>query len=547
MKVKILLNKVHDWHHLIQDNYEVWYKGDVLSQLKQHKNLIEKLKQQSDFALLLSKLHGCFAVVIKINQSIFFAVDRIKSESLLYCILDQVLYIDSFGAKLEQLLLEKNKKQLDEIGLLTLACAGYASGNRTCYAFISQLRAGEFACYSADKQLTVDSYYRYAPRPDKGKSLVFYQNRLAEVLLEIIDELIAYADGRLIAIPLSAGYDSRLILSLLKHQGYQNILCYTYGKRNGFEAKTADRLAKFLNVPWHFIAFTISNQKRMYSSAKHNEYMRYADSLASVPFVQDYYAIEMLKKNNIIDAHTIVVNGNSGDFISGAHIPAKCFSSFQVINKALNTDILTQELIAKHYSLWQVLLTAKNRQIIEQELLSEIAMAGMSLSSSEDIIAAFEYSEYINRQTKYVVSGQKIYEFLGLDWRLPLWHDKLMDFWRDVPFEYKVNQILYKQTIHRYNWSNVWHTIKVNRKSIRPQWLRPIRYVSKIMHAPFGKSVWHNSEKKYFEYLMDNNAKYAIVDYSKVCRDRRGHRNSISWITENYLKSKQMDLSGLQY
>ena len=33
----------------------------------------------------------------------------------------------------------------------------------------------------------------------------------------------------------------------------------------------------------------------------------------------------------------------------------------------------------------------------------------------------YEFSEFKNRQTKYVITVQRVYEFFGYEWRLPLW------------------------------------------------------------------------------------------------------------------------------
>ena len=42
---------------------------------------------------------------------------------------------------------------------------------------------------------------------------------------------------------------------------------------------------------------------------------------ASTSTIQGLYAIYILKRRIIINKKSLIVNGNSGDFISGGHIP----------------------------------------------------------------------------------------------------------------------------------------------------------------------------------------------------------------------------------
>ena len=54
------------------------------------------------------------------------------------------------------------------------------------------------------------------------------------------------ASNRQIAVPLSAGRDSRLVVSGLKHLGAENVTCYSYGPRGNFEGEIAKRICESL-------------------------------------------------------------------------------------------------------------------------------------------------------------------------------------------------------------------------------------------------------------------------------------------------------------
>ena len=57
-----------------------------------------------------------------------------------------------------------------------------------------------------------------------------------------------------------------------------------------------------------------------------------------------------------------------------------------------------------------------------------------------------------NRQIKWVIKRQKIYDFLSLQWSLPLWDRDYMSFWERIPLEQKRKQKLYINTLIERNW-----------------------------------------------------------------------------------------------
>ena len=50
--------------------------------------------------------------------------------------------------------------------------------------------------------------------------------------------------------PLSAGWDSRFIVSGLKHFGYENVICVSYGRNNNTDMLIAKEVADRLGYKW---------------------------------------------------------------------------------------------------------------------------------------------------------------------------------------------------------------------------------------------------------------------------------------------------------
>ena len=71
----------------------------------------------------------------------------------------------------------------------------------------------------------------------------------------------------------------------------------------------------------------------------------------------EYYMLKAIRKNILIEDDAIIVNGQSGDFITGNHIPNKILNNFSSLNLVL------EEYILKHNKYWGVLIT-KKKEII---------------------------------------------------------------------------------------------------------------------------------------------------------------------------------------
>ena len=80
-----------------------------------------------------------------------------------------------------------------------------------------------------------------------NKSFEDYLEELSEVTLNIFRKMLNKIGDRQIIIPLSAGNDSRLVASILKHLGAKNVKFYSYGSSGNFEAKIAKKISKKLN------------------------------------------------------------------------------------------------------------------------------------------------------------------------------------------------------------------------------------------------------------------------------------------------------------
>jgi asparagine synthase (glutamine-hydrolysing) len=433
---------------------------------------------------------------------------------------------------------------VDSEGALALSMAGYTSGARTLYRGMSQLRPGECVFAQAGRGLLRRRYHLWQPWKPGEVDDARVKDELADLTLRIVEANVRFADGRQIAVPLSAGYDSRCVVSALRVLGVRDVVTFAYGIPGNFEADASREIAGRLGYPWKFVPLTPGCQATFFRSERHAQYLRDVDTCVATPFEQDLAPLSELRKQGFVARDAVVINGNSGDFISGNHIPGPLRIPPVGLDLTERRARILDALVAKHFALWDTLRTPERISRIKHTLIEEIDSAGIEFGAPDGDHGIYEHLEFLDRQTKYVINGQRVYEFLGHDWCLPLWDDDYLDFWERMPLRLKAGQRLYRKMLEDNDWGGVWNGIALNAKTLRPAWLVPLRFLGKAATAPFGQETWHRIDRRTFAYWYELIGNYGVVPYWEVLLDRRGFRNAISWHTKAYLAGKGLDYDG---
>ena len=541
--VHCYMDDVPGWRRHQAQGLVLWFKGYLNGDSAE--DLAQRLAALpcEGWMQAAAGLDGHFALVAAWNDTVFAAVDRIASIPVFYGRDGTVWRVDG---NVRQLSAGLGETKVHPEAALALAMSGATIGPATLLKGVEALGAGEAILFAPGREPQRQRYYLYLPRPDDGLSAddPGLRRRLADVTMGIFEKMVASLDGRTVAVPLSAGLDSRLVVCALKELGVENVTCFSYGRRGNFEAKGARRVASKLGYEWIFVEHTPRQQATTFASEKCRVFEAFADSFNAIPFHQDFFAVDRLKAERRISQDAVIVNGQSGDYIAGNHIPLSLCAVAGDMTEDARWARITTPMLDKHYDLWKVLRTPGNEARISQLLRDEMETIGGGLEKPENDFALYEMSEYLNRQVKYVVAGQRTYEWHGYDWRLPLWDNDFLDFWKAAPLAAKAGRRLFRETFAECNWGGVWGAEWEFPQTVTPVWLRPARLAAKLMHAPLGRARWHRFEKRYFSWTMDEVCNYAVAPYGKVARDRRGHRNATSWHAERYLAGKGLSYDG---
>ncbi|MEQ9457144.1 MAG: asparagine synthase C-terminal domain-containing protein [Alphaproteobacteria bacterium] len=529
--VPVDLDDIAGWARTDAPEGRLWFKGYLHGMDPQ--GLIRKLTDAGagDIPGVLRSLDGHFAFVWSGGGRTVAATDPVGSIPLFFRLDGAEVAITGLASRLG-----RAGDAIDPDAALQFAMGGFTIGHRTLNGAVTPLGCARYLVAAPGVAPTVGRYQTYLPEPAADDADPD-GSALADLMLRVMEKMVRGIAGRPIVAPLSAGLDSRLIVSALKELAYDNVICVSYGRAGNFEAAGAKRIAAHLGYPWHFIEHTNRQQAETFAGDECRRFVnRLADSQCAVPFQQDFHAVSTARATGIAPPEAVYVNGQSGDYITGNHIPG-------VLGQpGADRADMYRAIIAKHFSLWDCLKTPDNIARIENAVAADLAeMAGDRVNSAAPF-ALFEASEFENRQSKYVVSGQRTYEWFGFDWRLPLWDRDLVDYWRTAPLAAKLGQKRYRDVLMRENWGGVWTPDFSVRKAIVPAWIRPIRFAAKAAHVLKGRDAWHRFEKNRIAWLTDPVANYAVAPYRTVANDTRGHRNAISWHVEAYLNGKGIGL-----
>ena len=115
----------------------------------------------------------------------------------------------------------------------------------------------------------------------------------------------------------------------------------------------------------------------------------------ATPTIQGLLAIDKLLEINFIDKQDIIINGNSGDFITGGHIPLINSNIKKFDNQNTMLDNILDIHINKHYALWDSLLQEKNKKLIKKLLLEQIKNHNINLNNIDMIEGLWSFLNFI--------------------------------------------------------------------------------------------------------------------------------------------------------
>ncbi len=405
---------------------------------------------------LIPTLNGSWALIAASSDGqVLLASDRSRSVPLFYAQLPSRLII-SYSAR--RILAELGEVQIAESAAMELLLSGYVSNEETIYRDIHQLQPAEILEWSArtDWSLARCNYFPFYEGHPCETSEPQLKEELEDILESVFTRFAKVLKGRRIILPLSGGFDSRLIAWMLYKNGIRDVTCYTYGTEGNAQVPIARRVAENLGFRWRFIEYNATRWAHCMGSRKMTEYWDYAFRGSALPHLQDFPAYLSMESDFDSADPAVILPGHVGDAWASEfalrrfdqcafHPLCELHTNYTLIEG----NPVVSSVIYRHLNLWPV---PQRRWTAEpwSRLADKIRCAVTTYARQGDQ-GIWSYIEWVirNRTALWILRTLRCVEYFGGNYRLCLGDYHLIDFLRRLPLAHLHLRKLYAATMRQ--------------------------------------------------------------------------------------------------
>ena len=388
----------------------------------------------------LARIGGRWALVLDLSDGLLLVQDPIRSLPL---------FIASPTAGTPAFVVTDRIAQArDLVGRGTLDATtreefsdlGYVTGPRTLFREITQVQAGEWVRLGANGVRDSGFYRRLKYSGLDLSAENDLDARFTEGLETAFARMFEWVGDRQIVIPLSGGLDSRLLAIAMHDMGHSNVVNFTYGVGETSEVKISRTVAESLGQRWEFIQYTPEELRAAWQSREAGAFVRDSYAGASLPHIQDWFALREMRSRGLIEPDAVVLAGHT--------VVGNMHDEYIVdLPDAVGREKLFDLLVAHHAQRKPARRLSANRQFRADfyAYLDRIAYDDSPRSRLE----ALEYWNILERQTKYINNSMRGYEHFGYEWALPMLDVAVFEAWEDFALQPSKDREWYGRYIAR--------------------------------------------------------------------------------------------------
>ncbi|NJB81969.1 asparagine synthase C-terminal domain-containing protein [Wenyingzhuangia aestuarii] len=401
-------------------------------------SFFKKIRNIDEFLFKIKNINGCFTVLVKVAEELFIASDTSRLFPVFYTYKNGSVFVSDDILFLKEYCSLKN---YDNNAIVSFLASEHTTWDTTLIKNIYQNQSNEYLVFSGGTLVKQAYFFSYAFNKATESPYSVLKTKATHVFEEAFGRLIQSIKGKQVVLPLSGGFDSRLIAVMLKKYNHENVICYTYGKKNNVEVDNSRKTAEALGYKWFFIEYSKDFMEGFLETKCFKEYVTYSGNYSSMPFLQEYFAVKHIKENHLVNQDAIFIPGHCGDFLGGSQF-------LSVFPESLNNETMESFIFNRRYRHHQTSVSFKEQTL---PVIREKLMLFNSDYLNKEPHAVFEDYDLKEFFTKFIINSTNVYSYFGYEHRLPYWDLELLSFFRDIPFKYKKGKMLYDDVLkHSY-------------------------------------------------------------------------------------------------
>jgi len=348
------------------------------------------------------------------------------------------------------------ERVIDELSVLEFLKFGYVTGRRSLFKQIFCIQAGESLLFDGQSVVINTAFYGSAPPVDASRAELSLG--LGAVLRRVFDDLLNSLKGKRAIVPLSAGYDSRLIAAMLRLGSLEDVTCYAWGRPGTEDVLVSETVANKLGYKWKLVDYDHRRWRHTFGARGFRHYLKTTSRHTSISALAALPFQDCLLRNEDPD-NSVVILGHAADFIAGGHIPEN-------FPEPATTRGLFRAIADKHF-LVRHRRDFENDNLIQSEVIAQLNDFSRLVADSPRVCELWDLRE---RQAKFIMNSNRFYEETGFSWSTPFWDHRFVEFWEAAPIREKQHLRLYDAVLETGVFSelNIRFDLDRRRQSHRP-------------------------------------------------------------------------------
>ena len=431
----------------LKANNKILYSSEAKEYLKYQLN-------ENSVEDIFKNINGSFHFVYFNDEILYFGVDHFGDYSLFYD--ESTFEIHDNPSE------HYDSYNLSDTDVLSLLTSGFTIGENTVFENIKYCLPGILYQYDFKKQqLRKTKWF-----PLKNDQNTKYDRmKLDKIFVNSFpDDL---GDKKLL-LPLTAGIDSRLILSFFLKKKY-DFQTFTYGHSQEKDVKVAKKISSDIGVKHRFYRISEKSKKQYFTEKDFQQLINRVFLGNAIPHESDWMVIKSLKENSIVTL------GRGGNWLSGDYndFTRKITCLPKAIDYIIHKEFNLTGFSSKH-----------NKQVIKNKVIDHFGKIFTTKFSKAKTIW-----ELHNKGAKY--TPQKTYLRNNVDIYMPLHDRKIAEYFLNLKEKWLINEYAYFDYAKNYAFCGDFYFLKsypTTRKNYHKQEDKFIKERLKI--------IWENVDYK---------------------------------------------------